>query len=111
MVQYIFSFSHTHTRYAGQKPSLGTLLKAALFLEEELPIRLARRVVELENLPHGLSGMPSVIKVKNWYAESFQELIEFPKIELPASLKHKLRGNAVKRLIICKSNKLCLIIY
>lgn len=81
----------------GQKPSLGTLLKAALFLEEELPIRLAHRVVELENLPHGLSEMPSVIKVKNWYAESFQELIEFPKIELPSSMKHKLRGNALKR--------------
>ena len=59
-----------------------------------MPIRLAHRVVELENLPHGLSDMQSVIKVKNWYAESFQELIEFPKINLPSSLKLKLRSSA-----------------
>jgi hypothetical protein len=35
-----------------------------MFLVDELPIRLAHRVVELENLPHGLSQMPSVIKVR-----------------------------------------------
>ena len=70
-----------------------------MFLEDELPIRLAHRVVELENLPYGLSAMPSVIRVKNWYAESFQELIEFPKIELPLSMKHKLRGMNIKRLV------------
>ena len=81
--------------FSGQKPSQLTLYRAAMFLGDELPIRLARRVEELENLPHGLSDMPSVIKVKNWYAESFQELIEFPKVELPPSMKHKLRGTTV----------------
>ncbi|KAI3629496.1 hypothetical protein MIR68_012511 [Amoeboaphelidium protococcarum] len=81
----------------GQNPSQGTLLKAAMFLQDELPIRLAHRVVELENLPHGLSDMPSVIKVKNWYAESFQELIEFPKMELPQGVKTKYRSNGSKR--------------
>jgi hypothetical protein len=39
---------------------------------EELPIRLAHRVKELDNLPHNLSQMPSIEKVKQWYAESFQ---------------------------------------
>jgi pyruvate dehydrogenase kinase 2/3/4 len=72
-------------------------LKGALFLLDELPIRLAHRVVELENLPHGLSDMASVIKVKNWYAESFQELIEFPKIELPSAMKLKMKGGSLKR--------------
>jgi pyruvate dehydrogenase kinase 2/3/4 len=70
-----------------------TLYRAAMFLADELPIRLAHRVVELENLPHGLSDMPSVIKVKNWYAESFQELIQFPKVELPLAMKQKIRGS------------------
>lgn len=50
----------------------GTLIKAAQFLSEELPIRLSHRVVELESLPDGLSKMPSINRVKEWYAESFQ---------------------------------------
>ena len=61
----------------------GTLLRASQFLRgtlghvdgltvaEELPIRLAHRVRELEDLPDGLSDMPSIVKVKNWYAQSF----------------------------------------
>jgi hypothetical protein len=56
----------------GQNPSQGTLLKASQFLSEELPIRLSHRVVELESLPDGLSDMPSIGKVKEWYAQSFE---------------------------------------
>jgi hypothetical protein len=56
----------------GQHPSQGTLLKASQFLSEELPIRLSHRVVELESLPDGLSKMPSIEKVKEWYAQSFE---------------------------------------
>lgn len=47
----------------GQNPSQGTLLKASQFLAEELPIRLAHRVKELDSLPHNLSNMPSIMKV------------------------------------------------
>ncbi|KAF9255228.1 alpha-ketoacid dehydrogenase kinase [Marasmius fiardii PR-910] len=64
----------------GHHPGQGTLLKASQFLAEELPVRLAHRVKELDELPHDLSEMPSIIKVKNWYAQSFEELISFPKI-------------------------------
>lgn len=39
---------------------------------EELPIRLAHRVKELDQLPHNLSHMPSIKKVKDWYAQSFE---------------------------------------
>ena len=56
----------------GQQPSQGTLLKASEFLSEELPIRLSHRVVELESLPDGLAKMPSIQKVKEWYAQSFE---------------------------------------
>lgn len=55
-----------------RNPSQGTLIKAAQFLSEELPIRLSHRVVELESLPDGLSKMPSINRVKEWYAESFE---------------------------------------
>jgi pyruvate dehydrogenase kinase 2/3/4 len=50
----------------------GTLFRASQFLAEELPIRLAHRVQELEELPDGLNEMPSVNKVKDWYAQSFE---------------------------------------
>ncbi|EHK47085.1 hypothetical protein TRIATDRAFT_154663 [Trichoderma atroviride IMI 206040] len=56
----------------GDKPSTGTLFRASQFLAEELPIRLAHRVEELETLPDGLNDMPSVQKVKDWYAQSFE---------------------------------------
>jgi pyruvate dehydrogenase kinase 2/3/4 len=39
---------------------------------EELPVRLAHRVKELNDLPQGLSEMPSIIRVKEWYAQSFE---------------------------------------
>ncbi len=73
----------------GQNPSQGTLLRGSQFLlgepsryvpaytglcphAEELPVRLAHRVKELDQLPHNLSDMPSINKVKNWYAQSFE---------------------------------------
>jgi hypothetical protein len=36
---------------------------SAQFLHNELPVRLAHRVAELENLPYGLSAKPHVLKV------------------------------------------------
>ena len=38
------------------------LLTSAQFLHNELPVRLAHRVAELENLPFGLSAKPHVLK-------------------------------------------------
>ncbi|KAK4048393.1 [Pyruvate dehydrogenase (acetyl-transferring)] kinase isozyme 2 [Microbotryomycetes sp. JL221] len=54
---------------------------------QELPIRLAHRVKELDTLPNNLNRMPSIEKVKKWYAESFEELVTFPKPDLPASIQ------------------------
>jgi pyruvate dehydrogenase kinase 2/3/4 len=76
----------------GQQPSQGTLLKASEFLSEELPIRLSHRVVELESLPDGLSHMPSIEKVKEWYAQSFEELVTFPRPRLPTHIEDMLRS-------------------
>lgn len=50
----------------------GTLFRASQFLSEELPIRLAHRVQELGDLPDGLGDMPSIRKVQDWYAQSFE---------------------------------------
>ncbi|KAL2160863.1 hypothetical protein VTH06DRAFT_1060 [Thermothelomyces fergusii] len=74
----------------GEKPSTGTLFRASQFLAEELPIRLAHRVQELEALPDGLSEMPSVKKVADWYAQSFEEITSLPRPELSRDVRDRL---------------------
>ncbi|KAI7765128.1 hypothetical protein LZL87_005841 [Fusarium oxysporum] len=64
----------------GEKPSVA----------EELPIRLAHRVQELDELPDGLNEMPSVIKVKDWYAQSFEEITQLPRPQLPSDIRSRL---------------------
>ncbi|KIJ38974.1 hypothetical protein M422DRAFT_175995 [Sphaerobolus stellatus SS14] len=76
----------------GQNPSQGTLLKGSQFLAEELPVRLAHRIKELDELPHNVSKMPSIIKVKHWYAQSFEELITFVKPRLSDEIKQALNA-------------------
>lgn len=54
-------------------PHVSTLPVSSRNLDtEELPVRLAHRVKELDELPYNLSEMPSIRKVKNWYAQSFE---------------------------------------
>ncbi|KAL7266221.1 [Pyruvate dehydrogenase (acetyl-transferring)] kinase isozyme 2 [Rhizina undulata] len=74
----------------GKNPSAGTLFRASQFLSEELPIRLAHRVRELNQLPDGLNEMPSIQKVANWYAQSFEEITQLPKPELPKGIRERL---------------------
>ncbi|CAN6669821.1 hypothetical protein TRVA0_042S00474 [Trichomonascus vanleenenianus] len=74
----------------GSDPSPGTLFRASQFIVEELPIRLAHRVKDLEALPNGLSDMPSILRVKNWYAQSFEELTSIPQPVLSPELKRML---------------------
>jgi len=50
------------------------LIQIASFLRRELPLRLARRAIELQNLPEGLHSMPSVTKVKDWHVHSYVEI-------------------------------------
>ncbi|EPS70225.1 hypothetical protein M569_04533 [Genlisea aurea] len=65
----------------GLRPTPRNLLISAQFLHKELPIRIARRAIELDSLPYGLSDKSAVLKVKNWYLESFRELRAFPHIK------------------------------
>ncbi|KAK8934475.1 hypothetical protein KSP39_PZI014734 [Platanthera zijinensis] len=48
----------------GSRPTEKNLLISAQFLHKELPIRIARRAIELENLPFGLSQKPAVLKLR-----------------------------------------------
>lgn len=47
----------------GANPIERQLLLSAQFLHKELPVRLAHRVAELENLPYGLSTKSQILKV------------------------------------------------
>ncbi|KAI1921611.1 [Pyruvate dehydrogenase (acetyl-transferring)] kinase isozyme 2 [Ophidiomyces ophidiicola] len=74
----------------GHRPSTGTLFRASQFLSEELPIRLAHRVKELGDLPDGLNDMPSIKKVQDWYAQSFEEIISLPRPTLSQEVRSRL---------------------
>lgn len=72
---------------------------------------MAHRVKELDELPHNLSAMPSINKVKDWYAQSFevpcfvrfphsslkiqcrsaQELISFPAVKTSKDVQTALK--------------------
>ncbi|KAK5017010.1 [Pyruvate dehydrogenase (acetyl-transferring)] kinase isozyme 2 [Cryomyces antarcticus] len=74
----------------GERPSTGTLFRASQFLSEELPIRLAHRVQELGDLPDGLNEMPSIKRVQEWYAQSFEEITTLPRPSLSQEVKERL---------------------
>ncbi|KAJ9699938.1 hypothetical protein PVL29_005676 [Vitis rotundifolia] len=65
----------------GSRPTEKNLLISAQFLHKELPIRIARRAIELESLPYGLSEKPAVLEVRDWYLDSFRDLRSFPEIK------------------------------
>lgn len=47
----------------GSNPIERQLVLSSQFLHKELPVRLAHRVAELENLPYGLSSKVQILKV------------------------------------------------
>lgn len=51
--------------------------KSFLFLRQELPVRLANIMKEINLLPEKLQSMPSVALVEKWYEMSFEEILQF----------------------------------
>lgn len=47
------------------------------YIYNELPIRLAQRVKDLNELPYGLSKNHSINKVREWYLQSFMDIVEY----------------------------------
>jgi pyruvate dehydrogenase kinase 2/3/4 len=105
----------------GEKPSTGTLFRASQFLSEELPIRLAHRVQELHELPDGLNEMPSICRVRDWYAQSFdvrdallrpvrlthpsQELTNLSRPNISSEVKNRLLRPAKKPELTLKGTQ------
>jgi len=83
----------------GQNPIERQLLLSAQFLHRELPIRLAHRVVELENLPYGLSSNRHILAVRDWYIDS---LLDIYRLKRPKNFDDDLRFTEVLRKIYTK---------
>eukprot|EP00798_Chlamydomonas_sp_ICE-L_P026054 gene26054-11754_t len=65
----------------GSQPKDKHMLISARFLHQELPVRLAHRILELSSLPKALAETSHVKQVKSWYSESFAELRRFPEVK------------------------------
>lgn len=65
----------------GSQPTDKNLLISAQFLQKELAIRIARRAIELESLPYGLSKKPAILKVRDWYVDSFRDIRSCPEVK------------------------------
>jgi len=85
----------------GSFPIERQLLVSAQFLHKELPVRLAHRVAELENLPFGLSAKKPVQTVRDWYVESFSELRAFPIV---SDMATEEKFTALIRRIMARHN-------
>lgn len=55
-------------------PNRAKILLGAKFLHRELPVRIARRVIDLRSLPYGLSNMPTVKQEAQDYLFTFKQL-------------------------------------
>eukprot|EP00614_Pseudopedinella_elastica_P025704 CAMPEP_0172615312 /NCGR_PEP_ID=MMETSP1068-20121228/57634_1 /TAXON_ID=35684 /ORGANISM="Pseudopedinella elastica, Strain CCMP716" /LENGTH=315 /DNA_ID=CAMNT_0013420409 /DNA_START=151 /DNA_END=1094 /DNA_ORIENTATION=- len=74
------------------------LMQVAMFLHRELPIRLAHRVRDLDNIPY-LSGSKSTRDVRQMYARSFEEIRAAPTPNNPRREDYfaELLGNIYRR--------------
>lgn len=65
-----------------------TILKFAQFVHHEMPIRLAHKVKQLEEIPGGLQESRSIQIVRNWYIQSFKDFVETPYPKDAESERH-----------------------
>lgn len=65
----------------GSDPNTDRALRAGIFLYEEIPIRLAHMIREIEIMPFGLADTPSVRRIHALYVRSFAEIYDFSRPE------------------------------
>lgn len=67
--------------YAGKFEDGTHLLKSAQYLQKELPIRIARRLVDFQSLPYIVLTNPIIHDVYDLYLRAFGMLSKFPKVD------------------------------
>lgn len=70
-----------HGGKPGKPPTIDELRRSAVYVQHELPIRLARRVRQFYSLPFIVGSNPWVQSVARLYASSFARLATAPPIE------------------------------
>mmetsp|Transcript_19767 Transcript_19767/g.22756 ORF Transcript_19767/g.22756 Transcript_19767/m.22756 type:complete len:645 (+) Transcript_19767:307-2241(+) len=65
-------------RYASSNIKSGQRLRNAQFLHRELPIRIAQRIVELRNLPHGLGNTVELKSILDTYTRYIHTFRDYP---------------------------------
>ncbi|XP_048267300.1 pyruvate dehydrogenase (acetyl-transferring) kinase, mitochondrial isoform X2 [Bombus affinis] len=70
--------------------------KSFIFLRKELPVRLANIMKEIHLLPENLLKMPSMGIVNNLYATSFEDIMQFEKVEVNETTLDKFCQTLVK---------------
>ncbi|XP_042712896.1 pyruvate dehydrogenase kinase, isozyme 4 isoform X1 [Chrysemys picta bellii] len=70
------------------------------FLRQELPVRLANILREIDLLPDQLLSTPSVQLVKSWYIQSLMELVEFHQ-KNPED--HRVLSDFIDTLVIVRN--------
>jgi len=83
--------------YAGNFADGSHLVKSAQYLQKELPIRIARRIVDFQRLSYIITANPVIYDVYELYLRAFKLLSSYPKIEdLNAEVKY---SQLVRRLL------------
>jgi len=59
------------------------LMKSAIYLHREMPIRVAHRIAAIRTLPFIVGCNPTILAVHEQYIRSFHILNDFPPIETP----------------------------
>ncbi|EDO37783.1 predicted protein [Nematostella vectensis] len=67
--------------YAGKFKDGTHLLKSAQYLHKELPIRIARRLKDFQQLPYIILSNPSIHDTYELYLRAFTSLTKYPKID------------------------------
>lgn len=72
-------------------------INAVKFLRNELPVRLAHMIREIDSLPHELLETAAAKRVRSWYVSSFLDLLGFPSTFELESMKDKAERDRSKR--------------
>ena len=68
-------------KYMFEYGNMNKIKEQSLFLHNELPIRLAKRAIQLERLPDNITNLYSLQRIHDMYINSFEKILE-PSIKL-----------------------------
>jgi len=85
----------------GKNPTENTFKHNCLFLQNEIPIRLAKMVVDLDNLPYNLSSAPNIEKIKSLHIAAFKDI---RTSRAPTNLEEVMQFTKVLKFILHSHN-------